>query len=147
MTLVESELDYGALPEIDDNVAEEFYNQVFMTYLGGDKYCWTQTAVDFACLATGNLNDKIVEQAVKIEALEGYLEKTADLLLECGEMLAKYKKAGAEAESLCERQGKRIEDLKMALLLIVYANPLWSVPLSTEEEIKVDRIIADAESN
>ena len=46
-----------------------------------------------------------------------------------------------------QEQAARIEDLKMALLLIVYANPLWSVPLSTEEEIKVDRIIADAESN
>ena len=48
---------------------------------------------------------------------------------------------------ISSEQAARIEDLKMALLLIVYANPLWSVPLSTQEEIKVDRIIADAESN
>ena len=46
-----------------------------------------------------------------------------------------------------QEQAVRIADLKMALLLVVRANSNWSMPLSTQEEITVDRIIADAESN
>ena len=65
-------LDYGHLPVITDDILETYHTNTdgFIEPVG-TYFGWTQDAVDFACLVTGNLSDRIKElegQLAEIEA-------------------------------------------------------------------------------
>lgn len=88
MTLVDSKLDYGSLPVINDKLVGDYYLDFEkLMEPAGAGWGWTQDAVDFACLVTGNLSDKIIEQAQRIEELQGKLDSINTVIFASGASL------------------------------------------------------------
>lgn len=85
-----SKLDFGHLPVISNELVVAYLveSEGYMEFTGTD-WGWTQTAVDFSCLVTGTLFDRIKE-------LEAQLVTT-------NELLTRYQKVSEVTLSLAEK--------------------------------------------
>lgn len=69
-----SDLDFGVLPVINDELVSDYFDESegYLELLNGG-WSWTQTSVDFACLVSGGMHDRIM-------GLEKELTKARNML-------------------------------------------------------------------
>jgi hypothetical protein len=70
---VNNKIDTGCLPKITKDIFYDFLDERFIdtdSHLHNDDASWSQEAVDFACLVTGNLMEIIEQQKKEIKKYE-----------------------------------------------------------------------------